>query len=76
MERVCANIADLSIKLKRQYRALLGASPAFGVDKQMTREIDALGLLLKELEDNVVILQIRLDKRVRSRRARAESTSA
>ena len=28
----------------------------------MTKEMDALGLLIKELEDGVVILQIKLDE--------------
>ena len=61
MEQACAKIADVSLKLKRQYQVLLGASPGYGVDKQLTKEIDVLGLLIKELEDSIVILQITLD---------------
>jgi hypothetical protein len=63
MERACAAIAEVTLKLKRQFQTLLGGSPEYGVDKRMTKEIDALGLLIKELEDSVVILQIKLDER-------------
>ena len=62
MEQTCARIAQVSLQLKRQYQTLLGASPGYGVDKRMTKEIDALGLLIKELEDSIVILQIQLDE--------------
>jgi hypothetical protein len=62
MEHACANIALVTLKLKRQYKAILGASPGYGVDKRMTKEVDALGLLIKELEDEVVLLQIKLDQ--------------
>ena len=61
MERACAKIAEMSLQLKQQYRVLLAASPEYGVDKRMTKEMDRLGLLIKELEDGVVILQIKLD---------------
>lgn len=63
MERACATIAGVTLKLKRQYHALLGVSLHYGVDKRMTQEMDILGLLIKELEDGVVILQIKLDER-------------
>jgi len=61
MQFACAQIADLSLKLKNQYRAVLGASLAYGRDERMTREMDSLGLLLQELQDAVVVLQITLD---------------
>ena len=60
MQYACATVAEIVLKLKRQYQAVLGASPAYGRDKTMTQGIDALGLLIKELEDAVVVLQIKL----------------
>lgn len=63
MESALAKLADVTLKLKRQYQSLLGASPAYGEDKKMTKEMDTMGLLLKELEDSVVFLQIKLDER-------------
>jgi len=62
MQYACSNIATLAIKLKHQYRAILCASPAFGSQKQMTKEVDALGSLIKELEDAVVVLQLKLQE--------------
>ena len=62
MESACANVADVALRLKKQYQTLLGASPGYGNDKRMTKEMDNLGLLIKELEDGVVILQIKLDE--------------
>ena len=62
MERTCATIAEVTLRLKRHFQTLLGASPAYGVDKRMTKEMDVLGLLIKELEDDVVLLQIKLDE--------------
>jgi hypothetical protein len=62
MQYACAAVAEIVLKLKRQYHAVLGASPASGRNRTMTREIDALGLLIKELEDAVVVLQIKLDQ--------------
>ena len=41
---------------------VLGASPAYGHDKNMTQQIDALGLLIKELADAVVVLQLKLEQ--------------
>ena len=61
MQYACAKVATLALKLKRQYRAVLSASSAFGRDKTTTQEIDALGQLIKELEDAVVVLQIKLE---------------
>jgi hypothetical protein len=62
MESAYTTIAEVTLRLKQQYQALLGASAEYGVDKRMTKEMDTLGLLIKELEDGVVILQIRLDE--------------
>lgn len=61
MELACAMIADVTMRLKRQYRALLAAAPGYGEDKRIIKEMDTLGLLIKELEDGIVILQIKLD---------------
>jgi hypothetical protein len=63
MENACTAIAESALKLKKQYRAVLAASPAYGSDTRMTREIDTLGLLLKELEDAVVLLHLKLSER-------------
>ena len=65
MEQVCAQIADVSLRLKRQYQVLLGISSEYGVHKQTTKEMDSLGLLIKELEDGVIVLQIKLEARRR-----------
>jgi hypothetical protein len=62
MVYACAAVAALALKLKRQYQALLGASDAYGRDKTLTQQIDALGLLIKELEDAVVVLQVQLEQ--------------
>ncbi len=62
MERACATIAEVTLKLKDQYRAVLGASAAYVDDKRLNQEMDTLGLLIKELEDAVVFLQISLDQ--------------
>jgi hypothetical protein len=62
MESLCATIAEVTLRLKQQYQALLAASAEYGVDKPMTKEMDVLGLLIKELEDGVVVLQIKLDE--------------
>jgi hypothetical protein len=62
MQYACATVAALTLKLKRQYQALLGASAAYGRDKTITQQIDAFGLLIKELEDAVVVLQVKLDQ--------------
>ena len=62
MQHTCSTIAALALKLKRQYQVVLGASPAYGHDKNMTQQIDALGLLIKELADAVVVLQLKLEK--------------
>ena len=74
MEQVCAQIAEVSLNLKLQYRLLLSISPDYGIDKQFTKEIDTLGLLIKELEDGVVILQIKLEARRRRIKRPAEAT--
>ena len=58
----CANLAELSLELKGQYRALLGATTAYGIDKRTTKVMDILGMLIKQFEDGVVILQITLDQ--------------
>ena len=60
MESAFEKIAEVTLKLKRHYQSLLGASPAYGVEKRMTKEMDTLGQLIKELEDSVIVLQIRL----------------
>ena len=52
----------LTLELKRQYRNLLGASTTYGVDKNMTLQLDALGLLLKELEDTLIIHGLKLQE--------------
>ena len=62
MEYACAAVAALALKLKRQYQALLSSSDAYGRDKTLTQQIDALGLLIKELEDAVVVLQVQLEQ--------------
>ena len=62
MQYTCATVAALALKLKRQYRAVLSASPAYGRDITMTQQMDALGLLIKELEDAVVVLQLKLEQ--------------
>ena len=62
MQYACATVAALALRLKRQYQALLGASTAYGRDKTMTQQIDAFGLLIKELEDAVVVLQVKLEQ--------------
>jgi len=62
MEHACATIAEVTLKLKDQYRAVLGASAAYVDDKRLNQEMDTLGLLIKELEDAVVFLQISLDQ--------------
>ena len=62
MEYACAAVAALALKLKRQYQSILDVSAAYGRDKAMTQQIDALGLLIKELEDAVVILQVKLEQ--------------
>jgi hypothetical protein len=54
----------------------LGASPEYGVDKRMTKEMDTLGLLIKELEDGVVILQLKLDEQADSDTPRAAAASS
>jgi hypothetical protein len=54
-------IAALVLKLKRQYQTVLGASQTYGRDKNLTQQMDALGLLIKELEDAVIVHQLRLD---------------
>ncbi len=61
MERACATIGEVALKLKGQYRAVLGASAAYVDDKRLNQEMDTLGLLIKELEDAVVFLQISLE---------------
>jgi hypothetical protein len=48
------------LKLKRQYEAVIDTSPARQRDKEMTRQIAALGPMIKELEDAVIVLQVRL----------------
>ena len=62
LQYACAAVAALTLKLKRQYQEILSASTAYGRDKAMTQQIDALGLLIKELEDAVVILQVKLEQ--------------
>jgi hypothetical protein len=59
MKYACATVAEVVLKVKRHYLAVL-ASPAYGRDKRLTKEVDSLGLLLKELEDAVIVLQIKL----------------
>jgi hypothetical protein len=61
MQYACATVADVVVKLKHQYQKLVGAPSSYGHDKPMAKQIDALGLLIKELEDAVVVLQIKLD---------------
>ena len=61
MQYACATVAEIVLKLKRQYQAVLAASPTTRRDRTLTQGIDALGLLIKELEDAVVVLQIKLD---------------
>src|SRR5258708_31387387 len=61
----CAKVAELTLKLKGQYQAVLMASQAYGRDQQVSREMDSLGLLVQELEAAVVVLQITLDDDVR-----------
>ena len=60
MQYACTTVAEVAVKLKRQYQQLLGASSSYGHDRAVTKEIDALGLLIKELEDTVVVLQVKL----------------
>lgn len=62
MQYACATVASLATKLKREFQLLVGASPIYGQDTQLTRQIDALGQTIKEMEDAVVILQIRLEQ--------------
>lgn len=58
----CATLAKLSLELKDQYQALLGACTASGIDKRTTKIMDTLGLLIKQFEHKVVILEITLDQ--------------
>jgi hypothetical protein len=62
MEYACGTVAALMLKLKRQYEAVIDASPARQRDKEMTRQIAALGPVIKELEDAVIVLEVRLQQ--------------
>ena len=62
MQYACAKIAELALDLKHQYRHLLGSCAIYGTDKQFTLDMDALGQVVKEIEDAVVVLQIRLEE--------------
>lgn len=48
-------IAELTVQLKHQYQVFLMASGDYGEDARLTREIDHLGCVVKELEDAVAI---------------------
>jgi hypothetical protein len=60
MQRACASVAAVTADLKQHYREVLTASPGYGRDRRMTRAVDRLGQLVKELQDAVVMLEIRL----------------
>jgi hypothetical protein len=62
MEYACATVASLATKLKREFQLLVSASPMYGKDTQLTRQIDALGQTIKEMEDAVIVLQIHLEE--------------
>jgi hypothetical protein len=52
-------VAQLVLQLKHQFQAVLMASPDYGNDTHIAKEMDTLGNLIKELEDTVVIERVR-----------------
>ena len=52
-------VAELALRLKHQFQAVLIACPDYGGDAHAAQEIAVLGDLIKELEDTVVIAQVR-----------------
>jgi hypothetical protein len=55
-------IAELAIRLKAEYRRTLALSPGYGSDTATTKQIDQLGLVIKELEDMIVLMLVELEK--------------
>ena len=53
------HIAKLILQLKHQFQAVLMASPDYGSDTRLAKEMDTLGNLIKELEDTVLIERVR-----------------
>lgn len=49
------HLAELAVRIKEQFRKTLMVTPGYGHDKDFTAEAEALGSLIKELEDTVVL---------------------
>ena len=52
------HLARLALRLRDQYRRVLSASPGYGQDKTMTKEMDSLGSLVKEIQDVLAVVVI------------------
>jgi len=52
-------LAELALRLKHQFQTVIMAVPEYGNDARIANEMGVLGDLIKELEDTVVIAQVR-----------------
>lgn len=58
-EELDPRVAELALRLKHQFQAVVIALPNYGRDAHIAQEMAVLGDLIKELEDTVVMAQVR-----------------